>query len=42
MPVVVEPVHVCPAVVKGMNELMSDHSGHVRLLVDVVLTQDNL
>lgn len=42
MSVVVEPVHMRPAVVKGVNQLMSDHSGHVGLLVDVVLTQDNL
>lgn len=39
---VVEPVHVGPAVVKGMNELMCDHSCHMGLLVDVVLTQDDL
>lgn len=39
---VVEPVHVSPTVVKGMNELMCDHSVHVGLLVDVVLTQNNL
>lgn len=42
MSVVVEPVHVCPTVVKGVNQLMSDHSGHVGLVVNVVLTQDNL
>lgn len=39
---VVEPVYVSPTVVKGVDELMRDYSGHVRLLVDVVLTQDNL
>lgn len=39
---VVEPVHVGPTVVKGVNELMRDHSVHVGLLVDVVLTQDDL
>lgn len=42
MPEVVEPVHVGPTVVKGVNELMRDHSVHVGLLVDVVLTQDDL
>ncbi len=42
MSVVAEPVHVGPAVVKRMNELMCDHSGHMGLLVDVVLTQNNL
>lgn len=42
MSVVVEPVHMGPAVVKGMNQLMRDHSGHVWLLVDVVLTQNYL
>lgn len=39
---VVEPVHVGPAVVKGVNELVRDHAVHVGLLVDVVLTQDDL
>lgn len=39
---VVEPVHVGPTVVEGMNELMCDHPGHVGLLLDVVLTQDDL
>lgn len=39
---VVEPVHVCPAVIEGMNELMCDHPGHMGLLVDVVLTQNDL
>lgn len=39
---VVEPVHVGPTVVKGMDELVCDHSVHVGLLVDVVLTQDDL
>lgn len=42
MSVVVKPVHLCPTVVKGVNQLVSDHSSHVGLLVDVVLTQDNL
>lgn len=42
MSVVVEPVDVGPTVVKGVNELMCDDSVHVRLLVNVVLTQDNL
>lgn len=40
--VVVEPVYVGPTVVKGVNELMCDDAVHVRLLVNVVLTQDNL
>lgn len=40
--VVVEPVHMGPTVVKGMNELMCDHSGHMGLLVDVILTQNDL
>lgn len=31
-----------PTVVKGMNELMRDDSVHVGLLVNVVLTQDDL
>lgn len=39
---VVEPVHVGAAVVKGVNELVSDHAVHVGLLVDVVLAQNNL
>lgn len=39
---VVEPVHVGPAVVERVDELMGDHSVHVSLLVDVVLTQNNL
>lgn len=39
---VIEPVHMGPAVVKGMYELMRDYSVHVRLLVDVVLTQNDL
>lgn len=42
MSVVVEPVHVGPTVVKGMNELVRDHPGHMGLLVDVVLTQNDL
>lgn len=42
MSVVAEPVHMGPTVVKGMNELMCDHSGHMGLLVDVVLTQNDL
>lgn len=39
---VVEPVHMGPAVIEGMNELMCDHSGHMGLLVNVILTQNNL
>lgn len=39
---VIEPVHMGPAVVKGMYELMRDYSVHVGLLVDVVLTQNDL
>lgn len=39
---VVEPVHMGPTVVKGMNELMCDDSVHMGLLANVVLTQDNL
>lgn len=39
---VVEPVHVGPAVVEGVDELVCDHSVHMSLLVDVVLTQNNL
>lgn len=42
MSVVAEPVHMGPTVVEGMNELMCDHSGHMGLLVDVVLTQNDL
>lgn len=39
---VVEPVHMGPAVIEGMNELMCDHSGHMGLLVNVILTQNDL
>lgn len=39
---VAEPVHMGPAVVKGVDELMRDHSVHMGLLVDVVLTQNDL
>lgn len=39
---VIEPVHMGPAVVNGMYELMRDYSVHVGLLVDVVLTQNDL
>lgn len=39
---VVEPVHMGPAVIEGVNELMCDHSGHMGLLVDVILTQNDL
>lgn len=39
---VVEPVHVGPAVIEGVNELVCDHSGHMGLLVDVILTQNDL
>lgn len=39
---VIEPVHMGPAVVKGMYELMRYYSVHVGLLVDVVLTQNDL
>ena len=42
MPQVVEPVHVGPAVVEGMDELVCDHPVHVGLLLDVVLTQNDL
>lgn len=42
MSVVVEPVDMGPTVVKGMNELMRDHSVHVGLLMNVVLAQDDL
>lgn len=42
MSIVVKPVHVGPTVVKGMDELMCDHSSHVGLLADVVLTQNDL
>lgn len=31
-----------PAVVKGMDELMCNHSVHVGLLVNIILTQNNL
>lgn len=31
-----------PTVVEGVNELMGDHPVHVGLLVDVVLTQNDL
>lgn len=42
MSVVVEPVYMGPTVVKGMNELVSDDSVHVGLLVNVVLAQNDL
>lgn len=37
-----EPVDPSPAVVEGVDELVRDHAVHVRLLVDVVLAQDDL
>lgn len=42
MSVVIKPVYMGPTVVEGMNELMCDHPVHMGLLVDVVLTQNNL
>lgn len=39
---VIEPVNMCTTVIERMNELMCDHSVHVSLLVNVVLTQHNL
>lgn len=42
MPEIVEPVHVGPTVVEGVNELVCDDPVHVGLLVNVVLTQDDL
>lgn len=39
---VVEPVHVGPAVVEGVDELVCHHPVHVGLPVDVVLTQNDL
>lgn len=39
---VVKPIHMRPAVVKGMDELMCNHSVHVGLLVNIILTQNNL
>lgn len=39
---VVEPVYVGPTVVKGVDEFMCEHSVHMGLLVDVVLTQNDL
>lgn len=42
MSVVVEPVHMGPAVVEGVDQLMGHHPVHVGLLVDVVLAQNNL
>lgn len=38
----VVPVHLSPAVVIGMDQLMCESIVHVPLRVDVVLTQDNL
>lgn len=39
---VVEPVHMCSAVVKGVDKLVSNYTVHVGLLVDIVLTQNYL
>lgn len=39
---VAEPVYVSATVVEGMDEFVCDDSVHVGLLVDVVLTQNNL
>lgn len=39
---VIKPVHVGPAVVKGVDEFVCDHSVHVRLLLDVILAQNDL
>lgn len=37
-----EPVDMSATVIKGMNELMGDHSVHMGLITDVVLAQNNL
>ena len=37
-----EPVDVSAAVIKGVNELMGDHSVHMGLITDVSLAQTNL
>lgn len=37
-----EPVHVSPAVVKGVNEFVGDNPAHVRLILDIILAQNNL
>ena len=37
-----EPVDVSAAVIKGVNELMGDHSVHMGLITDVILAQNNL
>lgn len=39
---VTEPIDSSPAVIKGVNQFMRDHSIHMSLLVNVVLTQNNL
>lgn len=38
----VEPVHMGPAVIKRMDELVGDNPVHMGLLVDVVLAQNDL
>lgn len=39
---VIEPVHSSSAVIESVNQFMCDHSIHVSLLMNVVLTQNNL
>lgn len=39
---VVEPVHMCCAVVEGVDKLVCNHTVHVGLLVNIVLTQNYL
>lgn len=37
-----EPLDMSPAMIKRMNELMGDDPAHVRLIPDIILTQNNL
>lgn len=37
-----EPLDVSPAMVKRVNELVGDDPAHVRLIPDIILTQNNL
>lgn len=39
---VAEPVHSSSAVIESMNQFMCDNSIHMSLLMNVILTQNNL
>lgn len=37
-----EPIDVSTTMIERVNELVGDHSVHVGLITDIILTQNNL